>query len=565
MRYYYVGWVIIASLFLLQEQNMAQLLQPMTREAAAQIVQGILQAGQFPGNLYWTTTHDLPAQQEVAWYNTDLFAQLAKQGKACYTIEWMNVSWFHPSSSYEEAYIFPLTFNPIQDRVVDVYVNRWTGYLRFNLPRKNVTETNNALGLGNHPALTLEQQRVRALEIAQKVLGAGTFIIRGEFPPPKEANIADWGTAFLIYKIDPQTNARLLKSAIFWINARTGWLESATVINRPTTVSTTPSLTLQQARDIVRNYLSNLGIKVTKWVDDYVGGRIYHGVLLPDYVDTGLFVVEDGLLQQHLVWQLVYIGSWKEPTGQLHERAGCELVNAHTGAILEVDFAASVMYFPSPKTHRLKYFEIYNFAIDDKITVIIEPLLLWNGRIYIWEGYAGNLGVKWDGKRLIGKQGSILINPLECLSYKGRRFLPLRRLCKVIGIYPEWNNRKKELNLQVTKKPVKMHSLQGHQNNLMEEKIPEAIERLRLRGPVVFLSPVELSFKETKKTIKLFVEERLKDLPLTEKWYEYFKEKLITISLKAYYGKLSPIESEREWQKACDELEEILVKKSTKK
>ena len=559
MWYLYVSWVIVVLLSFTQKQVMAQPLQPMTREEAAQIVQGILQAGQFPGTIYWTTTQDLPAQQEVPYYNTSLFAQLAKQGKACYTIEWMNASWFHISSPYEEAYIFPLAFNPIQDRVVDIYINRWTGYLRFNLPRRNVTESNTTLGLGNYPILTLEQQRARALEIAQKILGTGTFIIRGEFPPPQaEADIADWGTAFLIYKIDPQTGARLLQSAILWINARTGWLESATIINRPTAVSTIPSFTLQQARDIAKGHLSNLGITVTQWVDEYVGGRVYRGVLLPDYVDTGLFIVEDGLLQQHLVWQLVYIYSWKDLTGQIHEKASYEMINAHTGEVIDVDFTSSIGYYPSSKINRSKYLKIYNFTIDDKMTVVMEPLLLYKGRVYIWEEYADNLNVKWDGKRLIGKQGVVHIKSSECLSHKGRRFLPLSHLCKAAGAYMEWDNRRKSLNLWI-KKPFGKDSLQGRRNEpAQEEKMREAIERLRI-GPIIPVSPVKLSFEETEKVIKSFIEDYLEKLRLSKEQSEYFKKKFITISLEAIYGRSSVMESILKWEQVCDELEEILL------
>jgi len=546
---FYYHWVIIASLLLLQSESISQQPQHMTREEAAQIAKVILQVGQFPGTLYWTTTQELPAQQEVPWYDTTLLNRLAEQGKASITIEFMNVSWFHPSSPYEEAYVFPLTFNPIPDRAVGVFVNRWTGFLQFNLPRKDLTETNTALGLGNYPVLTLEQKRLRALEIAQKVLGAGTFVVRDEFsPPPSEGDVAEWGTCFLIYKIDPQTNARLLKSAILWINSRTGWLEAATIINRPTTISTIPKNTEQQARNIAINYLSTMGITVTQWVNEYVGGKPFHGSLLPGYVDTGLFVIEDGLLQQHLIWQLVYIGTY----GNNQERASSIIIDAHTGEVLN-NFSLALVSRCLRKSLHQAPLKIYSFLINDKETIIVAPLLLQNGRIYIWEEYTDNLGVNWDRKRLTGANTSLCFSVGEWLIYKGRRYLPLRRLCEVAGIYLEWDNRRKQLHLRLKEKP---------QERIRE--IRSKIENLRATPPLIGLvAPgVNPSLEEMKKWCIDITKSELQNLPLSEKQREQFIRKLVAIRLDLHYGRISLREAERRWRQVCNELEEALIGKS---
>ncbi len=64
-----VMWLFSLSFY--SGQLWAQLIM-MTREQAASILHQILQVGQYPGKLRWTTVANLPAQQEVHLFDAQL-------------------------------------------------------------------------------------------------------------------------------------------------------------------------------------------------------------------------------------------------------------------------------------------------------------------------------------------------------------------------------------------------------------------------------------------------------------------------------------------------------------
>ncbi len=71
------------------------------------------------------------------------------------------------------------------------------------------------------------------------------------------------------------------------------------------------------------------------------------------------------------------------------------------------------------------------------------PMQLQKGRIYIWEKYADNFGAKWDGYRLKGSRGAVVIPSSEKLKYRGQWYIPLRRLCEVTGMWLWFDNAQK--------------------------------------------------------------------------------------------------------------------------
>lgn len=444
-----VMWSVVTWSVVLTVPASAQL-TTLSREEAGQIAQRLVQAGQFPGNIYWLSTNDLPAQREVPEYDHDLRAALAEQQGpfapgtiplSAVTVEEWPSSWFEMNSFFEQAYIFPLDFNPKPELDASVTVNLWTGRADIHLSRGS--KTNTELGLGGHPLLSLEQQRTRALDIARTMLGEGILDLRGIHPP--NGDNAERITIFVICKVDPNTGARLLQAAELCINPRTGWLEDATVINRPTTVSTTPSITEAQARDIAANYMAGMGINITEWTEGYIGGGFFRGAILPYYADNGLWVVEDGLLEQHLVWQFIGISTWTDGAGQQHEMPYMMAVNAHTGQVMS-DFGAGGG--GPPLKHPLKQQppsirEIMELKLNGRGSYLWMPMQLSQGRIYIWEKYADNFGAKWDGHRLKGSQGAVVIPASEKLKYKGQWYIPLRRLCEVTGMWLWFDNAQK--------------------------------------------------------------------------------------------------------------------------
>ncbi len=444
-------WFVVTGSVVLTVPVFAQL-NPMTREEAGQIAQRLVQAAQHPGAIYWLSTNDLPAQREVPEYDHDLRAALARQQGSwapgeiplcAVTIEEWSASWFKVNSYFEQAYIFPLNFNPKPELDSSVTVNLWTGYVEMDVSRGG--KTNTELGLGGYPVLSLEQQRTRALDIARAMLGDGTLDIRDIWPPG--GGDAEGGTVFVICKVDPNTGARLPQVAELSINARTGWLEMASVMNRPVTVSTTPSLTESQARDIAANFVASLGINITRWTEGYAADDFFPSVVLQSCADNGLCVVEDGLLEQHLVWMFVGVQPWTDPQGQQCEMPHIISVNAHTGQVMG-DFAAMIDASPNKRKNPLKQQlpdirEIMEMRLNGRGSYLWMPMQLSHGRIYIWEKYADNFGAKWDGYRLKGSRGAVVIPSSEKLKYRGQWYIPLRRLCEVTGMWLWFDNAQK--------------------------------------------------------------------------------------------------------------------------
>ncbi len=434
----------IAMLLMTVGQLMAQMPTMMTREEAGQIALRIVQAGQFPTDrVYGLTSQELPAQREVMWDDRELQAFLAEEDKDYITMEWMSVSWFPVNSPFEDAYSFGVKYGPTGE-FASVLVNAWTGFTTLEDARpENPLVTNTQLGLEGYPILSIEQQKERALEIVREVLGDGEFVVRFVYTPEDGDKIGwgEWGTNFLIYKIDPATGTHLLKSALLFINSRTGWLEEATIINRPTLVSTKPSISKKQAKTIALNYIQSFGGQFVEWVEDYHGGKIYRGTGLPYYADTGLFIVEDGLLEQHLIWMFVYVWAWEGK-----ERVGIISVNAHTGVVM-TDFTALLREVPERQRlnwQQTQTYEIFELCLNGKSGYLWwAPMQLVKGRVYIQEKYADNFGAKWDGNKLVGSRQSIIIKPSEKLNYKGQWYIPLRHICQVAGIRLWWDNERK--------------------------------------------------------------------------------------------------------------------------
>lgn len=427
----------------------------MTREQAASILQQILHVGQYPGTLDWTTVANLPAQQEVHLFDSRLQNQLLEQGKSpVHTMTVYPPTWWKAPSPFDDAYVFFVDHNHLSDTdaIPDIWVNAWTGLTLIDLPTALSGKTNTQRGLGHLTPLTFEQQRARALEIVRTLYGDGEYLFRLEVydqlpdPPYEKYDNAEFGSEFLIYKIDPQTGARLLTRASMLINSRTGGLEAGRFYNRPVTISTKPTYTETQARQIALNYLQKRGVSFREWLHGYQGYKRVGDVIFAGYVDEGLFVEEDGLLEQHLVWMFPY--SYTTSHGEIF--AGFVGVNAHTGSIIP-DFTLSMEAHKWERKHwrKLPEHQISLILVNGDMVELWEPLRLKNGRLYIWAEYVDNLGGRWDGHQIFGEKGIIKITPTECLRRGQYIYLPLAKVCQALGIRLWWDNHRKRLKLRV--------------------------------------------------------------------------------------------------------------------
>ncbi len=434
----------------------------MTREQAGAIALRFAQSGRYPGTLHWLTTQDLPTQQEVMEGDTSLVTELVRQGK-----DWSftmrkkgHAGWFGNAGVYKDTYIFRVTFDQFPDRVTEITVNGWTGYCEIGPLRKisNTAplgkETNTELGLGNLPVKTVDELRDIALSIAQQLLGAGSYdVLTYAYTSDKQQMLAEYGWVFVIFKINPQTGAHLPQMVALALNSRTGWLEEGQLWNRPLTVSTNPAISKDEAKKKAAEHLAQFGITVTEWLEDGLyAGKILDKDAFPYNAVAGLYIVEDDLLQQHLMW--IFIFSYSDQSGQT--RYEFIAVNAHTGAVRLGFSLNATLALQRQKLlwEKHRVLEIPWMIINGEAVGLEEPLLLVHGRVYIGVGYAANplcFGTKWDGKKVKGKGGEINIKASERFIFQGRLYIPLRRLCEAAGIHLGWNNELKVPILKVVR------------------------------------------------------------------------------------------------------------------
>ncbi|MEM2368171.1 MAG: hypothetical protein QXQ50_08075 [Candidatus Bathyarchaeia archaeon] len=439
----------------------AQELSMMSREQAALILQRIFQVGNYPGDFGWKKTAELPNQIEVDFYDSELQSFLKEQGKnPVFTMKCLSPTWYGVASPFDEAYLFPVNHYHLQGiryEIPDVLVNAWSGRVSIDLPDILCGKTNTERGLGLLPPLTREQQRERALEIMRALYGEGTYVVAKEvYPSDIDPNLQDeeYGGCFVVYKVDPSTSARLLTRGVLGINARTGALEGGEFINRPVNISTKPTIPESEARQIALNFIKQrLLVTFQGWLHGYLGDEKIGNAIFAEHMDEGLFVVEDGLLEQHLEW--IFPFKMTLSSGKLFP--GVIRVNAHTGEIvlslpqcLEVTLSVwkQRKKFVPKKSVPSRY-QIPFIEINGKSARCFTPLQLVDGQLYIAAKYADNFGVHWDGQRIQGKQGVSELGVRECLKHHGEIYLPLKVVCQVAGICLQWDNRRKVPILRV--------------------------------------------------------------------------------------------------------------------
>ncbi len=426
----------------------------MTREQAGQIALQFAQVGQYPGVLHWITNDALPAKMEIPEWDMDLISYLASQGDNWNaTMGHGRASWFGTGVIFGDVYYFLVTFDRYLERTRIAKVNVWTGYCElesFRWYRGDDYETNEDLGLRDYPVKTFDELQNIAVNIARKLLGDGNFdILTVPYAPDKYQVLADMGWGFIVFKVDHKTGAHLPQMVELWINSRTGWLEKGSLWKRPVTVSTTPLISKEEAKRLAERYLSDLGITVTKWFEDgFYGGEIINKVAFPYYAVVGLYVFEDELLEQHLVWSLIGTSKWDDG------RLSCEwiMVDALTGAVKffgAQSLDLSLKLINKQVQRKLRRFELFKLSVNGKLVDIWTPILCVKGRTFICVDYCDNLGAEWVGNRLKGRNGEVRIGKRDTMHHYGKLYLPLRSICEVSGIRLWWDNERKIPNLRI--------------------------------------------------------------------------------------------------------------------
>ena len=431
-------WMIVASILATISWATAQP-QKMTREQAAQIALRFVQAGRYPGTLHWLTTDSLPAGQEVHMKDYDLRERLRREGKDwAVTMDDMAATWLGSGDLFPTTYVFLVTFDRWPDRRAVVHVNAYTGYTEVERYR-GFDETNDDLGYGNLPVKSYKELRSTALNIAEQLLGPGTFKVF-EWPydlsNPKHYEVVSKGAClFLIFKQDKNTGALLPQMVRLSLNTRTGEMERGEYENLPVTVSTVPKVTREQAQQRIAQELAKFGYEIVSWLPDgYYAGEIIHNVGFGRDTIVGLFVTHGPFLDQYLMWILIF--TYKR-MGSDKITAGMAMVDAHTG---EVHFGFSDAIHIGV-LNRMNDEGLRLIVVNGRTIYPFSKALLVNGRVYVPVKWLFGLGVRWDGTKLIGRYGAQVVK--DKLLRGGQLYLPLQAICKVAGIHLWWDNRRK--------------------------------------------------------------------------------------------------------------------------
>lgn len=400
----------------------------MTREEAGKIVLRFCKIGNYPGRIHWLTKKDLPEKQEVHEMDTELIRRLAKEGKdwAATMVDY-NATWFGVKEPYSTCYTFLISFPQWPDRLSKARVNAYTGYCEI-WPFRKRDETNEELGYGRLPVKTFKELKGIALNIAEQLLGSGTFEVFDEpydLSNPEDYNLVSKRCVhFLIFKKDPKTGAHLPKMVQLVLNPRTGMMEAGCLYNRPVTVSTTPTITEAQAKQAITKYVNQLGFEVVEWLPHgYHCGKIIHNTALGRDAVVGLYVFEGPFLEQYLMWMSIFAYKWNNET-----RLEMLMVNAHTGEVMEFSSKNAML-------------------INGKLVYLCSKMISSNGQVYIPANLAYGLGAKWNGTKLIGSKGAIVVR--DILRRNGQLYLPLPIICKVSGIRLSWDEKLKIPILEV--------------------------------------------------------------------------------------------------------------------
>lgn len=413
----------------------------MNREKAGQILLQFAWAGNYPGTIHWLTVEDLPNKQEVHEDNRALIEQLITEGRDwAVTMKEFTPTWLGAGAElYGTSYCFLITFPQRPDRLAIAHVNAYTGYCEIEPLRKG-EEINEDLGYGDLPVKSFEEIQSIALNIAEQVLGSGTFEV---YTNPYDLSnpthydlVSKYSCHFLIYKKDPVTGVHLPKLVQLLINPRTGAMEAGCLQNLPVTISTTPAITKEQAKQAVRNYIAQFGYEVVDWLPEgYHAGKIIGESALGRDAIVGLFVVEGPFLEQYLMWVFIFTYRYSDQTS-----LGMVMVNAHTGEVVP-GFSSAIHLANASKSRKTRERNDLILIINGKLIYLYSRTILENGRIYIPSSWTYSLGVKLDGNKLISRRGTIVVR--NKLWRNKQLYLPLRSICEVSGIRLWWDNERK--------------------------------------------------------------------------------------------------------------------------
>jgi hypothetical protein len=264
-----------------------------------------------------------------------------------------------------------------------------------------------------------EQLRSIAQQFVQAFLGDKPWRWAGQSIPDNPDDLA----YFTAFAFDPSSGAELLDYVILTLDATTGELSSMIVYQRTVTIPTEPLLTKDEARKLAESALKS---------------SYPNSDLIAHPEEDLLLVFEDSAREQFLAWRFHFTVIPATGGGFFEDFI---MIDAHTGEVLWEDVLAPMGMNVSLQKRR--GFGGKRTILNGREMFFGQPLLLRNGRVYLWAGYLPFLGVELQGKQLVAKGKRLELSKTDLVLVDGKEYVALRTVCSTAGIRLWWDNQRK--------------------------------------------------------------------------------------------------------------------------
>lgn len=383
--------------------------QIMTREEAAVIARAVCDKIGLSGQpLRWQTTQELPTPVEVPEDDHDLQDALALMG-------------YNPQPTlYPLMSALPFVSTPYDD-LNYIY---WCGdfMVAVNAYSGQVLAERQSNFVRGESVLPKDRLESIAHQLTQAFLGNKPWRWRYRVIPDNPVDSA----YFSAIAFDPSSGADLLDFVNITLNATTGELLDISVYQRTVTVSTEPLLTSDEAKNLAESALKSFHPEST---------------IIAHPEDDLLLVFEDSARKQFLAWRFHYTVFYKTEEGFQTGLESFIMIDAHIGQVLwREEWVPMGIKTPPKRRHG---FEGNLLVLNGRWMTFGQPLLLRNGRVYLWTGYLPFFKIEQRDSYLVVEDRQLRLAKVDLIRFNGRQYVALRAICDFAGIRLWWDNKQK--------------------------------------------------------------------------------------------------------------------------